>query len=163
MTVPNQKLYLRHYHYDVFNLWDKNDLLDNDTSNTRGIKIIFQIDESGNIASASMPLEGPVKPIVFIKGVKAKPISKDSLQRYVGEYTLNGTIVNVYIKGENTLYVLVPGQPEYELVPFEKDKFMLKVLPAYKVEFTGNAKSEISELMFVQPNGNFKATKVVKL
>lgn len=163
MTVPNQKLYLRHYHYDVFNLWDKNDLLDNDTANTKGIKIIFQIDESGNIASASMPLEGPVKPIVFIKGVKAKPISKDSLQRYVGEYTLNGAIVTVYIKGENTLYVVVPGQPEYELVPFEKDKFMLKVLPAYKVEFTGNAKGEISELMFVQPNGNFKATKVVKL
>jgi len=160
--VPNQKMYLRHYHYDVFNLWDKDDLQDNDTSNTNGIKIIFRMDESGNIASASMPLEGPLKPIVFTKGAKPKPISKDSLQKYVGDYTLSGATVSVYIKGENTLYVFVPGQPEYELVATDKDKFSLKVLPAYNVLFTANAKGEISDLTFIQPNGNFKATKVVK-
>jgi CubicO group peptidase (beta-lactamase class C family) len=162
MLVPNKKLYLRHYHYDVFNLWDKDDLQDNDTSNTDGIKILFRMDESGNIVSASMPLEGPAKPIVFTKGAKAKPMSKDSLQKYVGDFSLNGTVVKVYIKGENTLYVFVPGQPEYELIPNDKDKFSLKILPAYSVQFTRNIKNEVTDLTFMQPNGNFKATKVLK-
>ncbi len=163
MLMPNAQMYLRHYNYDVFNIWDKDDIADSDTANVTGLKITFQMDESGNISTASMPLEGPVKPIVFTKGVKALPVSKDSLQKYVGDYNLSGTVVSVYVKGENTLYVFVPGQPEYELVPSVKDKFTLKVLPAYKVEFSGNAKGEITELMFVQPNGSFKAVKVVKL
>jgi hypothetical protein len=121
------------------------------------------MDESGNITAASIPLEGAAKPIVFTKGVKGKQLSKDSLQKYVGDYTLNGTIVKVYIKGENVLYVFVPGQPEYELVAGDKGKFTLKALPGYSVLFSGNAKGEISELTFLQPNGSFKATRVVQL
>jgi CubicO group peptidase (beta-lactamase class C family) len=163
MQMPNEKLYLRHYHYDVFTLWDKADLADNDTTNIEGLNISFRMDESGDIVSASMPLEGPAKPIVFAKGVKSKPMSKDSLQKYTGDYTLGGATAKVYIKGENTLYVFVPGQPEYELVAAEKDKFILKVLTGYSVQFSGNSKGEITELMFIQPNGSFKATKVVKL
>ena len=121
------------------------------------------MDESGNIVSASMPLEGPAKPIVFTKGAKAKALTKDSLQKYTGDYSLAGTIVKVYIKGESTLYVFVPGQPEYELIATDKNKFIIKVLPAYSLQFSGNAKDEITELTFIQPNGSFKATKVVKL
>ncbi len=162
MLLPNQKLYLRHYHYDVFNLWDKEDVTINDTSNLTGLKLMFYMDEKGDISTASMPLEGS-KPIVFTKTEKAKPMSKDSLQKYVGEYTLGGVIVKVYIKGENTLYVFVPNQPEYELMPTDKNKFKLVALNGYSVEFKGNDKGEISELIFIQPNGSFKATRVVKL
>lgn len=163
LRVPNEKLYLRHYHYDVFNLWDKNDLTDNDTANIDGIKISFRMDEGGNIISASMPLEGPAKPIQFTRMPKAKPLPKDSLQKYLGDYSLGGIAAKVYIKGENTLFVFVPGQPEYELIPTDKDKFALKILVGYSVQFHGNAKGEINELTFIQPNGSFKATKVVKL
>ncbi len=163
LLAPAEKLYLRHHHYDIFDLWDKNDLTENDSTNITGLKITFRMDESGDIATASLPLEGPVKPIVFTKGPKAKPMSKDSLARYVGDYSLSGATVKVYVKGENTLYVFVPGQPEYELIPTDKDKFAIKILPAYKVEFSGNAKGEISELVFIQPNGTFKATRVVKM
>ena len=163
MHLPNKSLWLRHYHYDVFDLWDKNDLLENDSSNTNGLKLSFKTGEAGNIESAAAPLEGTVKPIVFTKGARAKSLPKDSLQKYVGDYTLSGTIVKVYIKGENTLYVFVPGQPEYELVAVDKDKFNLKVIAGYSVQFNGNSKGEIAELVFVQPNGSFKATRLVKL
>ncbi len=163
MKVPNEKLYLRHYHYDVFNLWDKEELADNDSSNTDGLKISFRMDEGGNIVTASMPLEGPAKPIIFTKGAKAKPMPKDSLQKYVGDYTLGAATAKVYIKGENTLFVFVTGQPEYELVATDKDKFMLKILTGFNVHFLGNAKGEITEMMFIQPNGSFKATKQVSL
>jgi hypothetical protein len=163
MQAPNERLYLRHYNYDVFSLWDKDDLKDNDTSNVDGLKISFRMDEAGDIVSASIPLEGPAKPIVFTKGAKSKPLPRDSLQKYVGDYTISGAVAKVYIKGENTLYVFVPGQPEYELVTAEKDKFTLKILTGFSVQFSGNAKGEITEIIFIQPNGSFKATKVVKL
>jgi hypothetical protein len=163
MNFPKQKMYLRHYHYDVFNVWSKDNLSDNDTSAINGLKLMFRMDESGNITAASMPLEGVAKPIVFTKSVKGKPLSKDSLQKYVGDYTLNSTIVKVYIKGENVLYVFVPGQPEYELIAGDKDKFTLKALSGYSVQFSGNAKEEITELTFIQPDGTFKATRVVRL
>lgn len=90
---------------------------------------------------------------------------KDSLQRYVGDYTISGANIKVYIKGDNTLFVFVPGQPEYELSASEseKDKFNFKSLAGYSIQFKGNGKSEITELTFMQPNGNFKATRVVKL
>ncbi|MBC7868269.1 MAG: serine hydrolase [Gloeobacteraceae cyanobacterium ES-bin-316] len=163
MTVPNEKLYLRHYHFDIFNLWDKNDLADNDSDNVQGLKIMFDMDERADISSASMPLEGTAKPILFTKTEKAKTLPRDSLEKYVGDYTLNGTTVKVYIKGEKTLFVFVPGQPEYELMATEKNKFKLISLTGFSVEFKGNAKGEIGEIVFIQPNGSFKAARVVKL
>ena len=92
MTGVKTPNWLRHYHYDVFELLDKEDMADNNTSNLDNLKIMFRMDEAGNIASASMPLEGPVKPIVFTRGEKTKAIAKDSLQKYVGDYNLGGTI-----------------------------------------------------------------------
>ena len=135
------------------------------TLNDQGVKISFGMDEGGNIVQASLPLEGPAKPIVFIRQMKSKAMSKDSLQRYVGDYTISGANIKVYIKGENTLYVFVPGQQEYELSASQcdKDKFNFKALAGYSIQFSGNSKNEITELTFIQPNGNFKATRVVKL
>ncbi len=45
------------------------------------------------------------------------------------------TKLKVYVKNENMLYLFVPGQPEYELIPTEKNRFSLKVLDGYKIEF----------------------------
>ncbi len=161
LHTPIQSLWLRHYHYDIFNLWDKDDIKDNDTSNTDGLKISFVTDEAGNIISATIPLEETAKPIVFTKTEKAKLLSRDSLQKYVGDYTLSGTNLKVYIKGENTLYVFVPGQPEYELIPVGDNRFNVKVLTGYSAQFTANAKGEITTMVLVQPNGSFSATRVV--
>ena len=165
IDLPKNQFYLRHRHYDVFDLMDKDDIAANDTLNDQGVKISFGMDEGGNIVQASLPLEGPAKPIVFTRQMKSKAMSKDSLQRYVGDYTISGANIKVYIKGENTLYVFVPGQPEYELSASQsdKDKFNFKALAGYSIQFSGNSKNEITELTFIQPNGNFKATRVVKL
>ncbi|MBK5270813.1 MAG: serine hydrolase, partial [Bacteroidia bacterium] len=77
----------------------------------------------------------------------------------VGEYELSGTTVKVYIRGENTLMVLVPGQPDYELVPTKKDEFDLKIIKGYSVRFEVDDNNEILSVSFIQPNGTFKATK----
>jgi hypothetical protein len=50
---------------------------------------------------------------------------------WVTDDLAGAAIVKVYIKDNKTLFVLVPGQPDYELVPVEKDKFSLKIINGY--------------------------------
>ncbi len=53
----------------------------------------------------------------------------------------------------------MPGQPEYELVPVDKDKFGLKTLDGYFVQFSVGDGNKVTGVSFIQPNGTFKATK----
>jgi hypothetical protein len=117
------------------------------------------MNAAGDIETLTVPFEAGLKPIVFTKQLKAKEIKKEDLQKYIGEYDLNGVTAKVYIKNDKTLYALVPGQPEYELVPVDKDKFGLKALSGYFIQFAMDDKGKVTDLTFIQPNGNFKAVK----
>ena len=64
----------------------------------------------------------------------------------------------IYLKGGNTLFLFVPGQPEYELFSTGTHKFSIKNLEGFKLEFMEGEKG-ISDVNFIQPNGTFKATK----
>ena len=147
------KSYLEHYHYDVFRIRSTEE-----TENPKDApKIRFNSDEKGSIASLEIKMEPSVKDIVFER--LSPTINKNELQKYVGNYDLNGSNVKVYIKGDNTLMVLLTDQPDYELVPVKKDEFDLKILKGYSVRFEVNEKNEVLSLTFVQPNGNFKAKR----
>ena len=100
------------------------------------------------------------KDIEFKKKVESIEVSKADLEKYVGEYELPGpALVKVYIKGEKTLMLVVPGQPEYELLAVKKDIFNLKAISGYSVRFERNEKDEITAVFFIQPNGTFKAMR----
>jgi CubicO group peptidase (beta-lactamase class C family) len=147
------KSYLEHYHYDVFRIRSTEE-----TENPKDApKVRFNTDEKGSIASLEMKMEPAVKDIVFEK--LAPAVGKNELQKYVGDYDLNGSPVRVYIKDDKTLMVFLPDQPDYELVPNKKDEFDLKVAKGYSVKFEVNEKNEVLSLTFIQPNGNFKATR----
>lgn len=145
--------FLEHYHYDVFRIRSTEE-----TEPPKSApKIRYNTDEKGNIASLEIRLEPAVKDILFER--LAPEVSSAELKKYTGDYDLSGTNVKVYIKGENTLMVLIPGQPDYELVPAKKDEFDLKIVKGYSVRFEVNPQNKVLSLTFVQPNGNFKATK----
>ena len=147
------KSYLEHYHYDVFRIRSTEE-----TENPKSApKIRFNTDEKGNLASLEIQMEPAVKDILFEK--LTPEVGKAELQKYPGDYDLNGANVKVYIKGDNALMVLIPGQPDYELVPSKKDEFDIKVAKGYSVRFEVNEQNKVVSLTFVQPNGNFKATK----
>jgi len=147
------KSYLEHYHYDVFRIRSTEE-----TENPKDApKIRFNTEARGGIASVEIQMEPTIKDIVFDK--LSPTVNKNELQKYVGDYDLNGSNVKVYIKGDNTLMVFLPGQPDYELVPGKKDEFDLKILKGYSVRFEVNDKNEVISLTFIQPNGNFKATR----
>ena len=151
-------MWLKHYHYDIFNPYPVTDGKV-DTVGSIGIQFNFRTGDSGDITSFVSKLEPAVDHIEFKRTPKGVIMEKAELEKYVGEYELAGMTAKFYIKGENTLYLFVPGQPEYELLPLEKHKFALKIVEGYKVEFVEDESGNLTEVLFVQPNGTFKAKK----
>lgn len=151
--------YLLHYCYDIYDpiLVDKEKGINKD--NKFPWRFTFRTDEQGNISTVSIPVESPVKPIIFTRTEKSLALNADDLKKYEGEYTLGPVTSKVYRKGGVELFLFVQGQPEYTLVPTGKDKFSLKGIPGFSVRFTVNDQGEATEAVFLQPNGTFKATR----
>jgi CubicO group peptidase (beta-lactamase class C family) len=159
IRTAERQMWLRHNNYDVFDPLPYDPVEGVDTNGlSMNIPIQFRLNVMGEVESLSAPFESGLQPIVFKKGSQIAAVAVTDLKKYEGEYELMGATVKVYTKGE-TLYVFVPGQPEYELVPNDKHKFALKVISGYYVQFFTDDKGEVTELTFIQPNGNFKATR----
>lgn len=142
---------MSHYHYDVFEL--KEDAFG------LALKGTFGMDIKGNIMTAAMPLEAAVKDIIFTRLPEKKMTERSFLEKFCGSYELQGQTLTVRIKGENTLVAAVPGQPDYELVPYRGTEFNLKDMAGYSVEFKQDAAGAVTELVFHQPGGTLTAKK----
>jgi CubicO group peptidase (beta-lactamase class C family) len=150
-------LKLKHYHFDVFSAIPIEEGIDADENDA--MKMVFNMNSKGDISSVKLALESTVKDIEFEKKLDTFKVTKADLDKYVGDYDLRGTIVKVYIKGDSTLMILVPGQPDYELIPVAKHEFNLKTLSGYSIRFEGDDKNGTTALNFIQPQGIFKANK----
>lgn len=158
--TPTGDIWIRHYHYDVFEPFDVDEKTGIDTTDKSDLRIQFHMSPAGDINMVSMPLQPGLKDIEFGRIPKPKEITKEELKKYEGTYEFApGKEAKFYIKGEKTLYAFVEGQPEYELVPVDKNKFDFKILKGFSVQFEENDKGEIVSASFIQPNGTFKATK----
>ena len=155
--TPKDTFWLRHYHYEVFEIKNIHKKTGIDTA-AGGQKINFESSEAGKIESFHIQLEAGLKPMEFSYKPKAKALSKDELEKYTGEYELPGMTAKVHIKG-TILFVMVPGQPEYETISIGNHEFKLKILDGYSVKFDVSEKNEVTGVSFIQPNGTFKAPK----
>jgi CubicO group peptidase (beta-lactamase class C family) len=155
--TPGRLMYLKHYHYDVFTPYILNDPRFEDEDNN--YRIQFNTSLNGEIESLNaIGFEAPSIQLVFKRTAKEKPISQSELNKYEGTFTIAGTDIKMYVK-ENALRMLVPGQPEYEMVSTGKDKFSVKNLNGYSVHFLRDEKGDINAINLIQPNGTFKADK----
>ena len=117
------------------------------------------MNEAGDIVSINLSLEFGMDPFVFEKRAKPKSIKKEDLEIYSGEYELGAQKgIKIYAK-ESTLYLFVPGQPEYELISMGDHKFGVKALSGFSLEFIFEGE-KLTNLKLNQPNGIFKAQKV---
>lgn len=157
--VPNNKIWLRPYYYDIFEGFDVDKKTGIDTTNKNFPKIHFEMNTQGDIESLSCELQAGIKPLVFKRSPKAKPLTKEDLQKYVGEYELPGMTVKAEIRNENVLFIIVPGQPDYETIPVGNHEFKLKILSGYSIKFELNEKGESIAASFIQPNGTFRAKR----
>jgi len=142
---------LNHYHYDIFEL--RNELRDITQ------KATFFTDTKGNISGLSIQMEPAAKEAMFTRMPEKKMKEKSFLEKFVGQYALEQVVVTVSLKGENTLILSVPSQPEYELVPYKGTEFNLKGLPGFSVEFKMDASGAVTEAAFKQPSGVFTAKR----
>jgi len=142
------KIPLAHYHYDYFKSTNED---------MPPMLVSFALDEKGNVSKISAQLEQGVKDIEF-KKMPDYADNSASYEKFTGEYDMQGITVKLSIKS-NKLRLLIPGQPEYELVPVKENNFDIKDLKAYSVSFNTDNSGNITEIQFNQPNGTFKAKK----
>lgn len=153
------KFYLRHDHYDVFDFFEVTET-EIDTSNSGPVRFNFRTNNTGEIASADLNIESTLDhPIEFKHKPSTIEVSTETLKTYVGNYDLNGLEIKVYTKNENTLYLFVAGQPEYELLATDIHKFVFKTLEGFKVEFVESKGKVVNEMILTQPNGTFKVSR----
>ncbi len=81
------------------------------------------------------------------------------LEQFTGDYLMDQVTFTFHIKGGDTLYVLVPGQPEYELVPYKGTQFTLEGVPGVTIEFIRDEAGTVTEAKVTQPEGVFTARK----
>ncbi len=153
-----EKIYFNHFHYDVFEMIDVTDNKVDTTQYGKALKINFQTNDAGDISGAKLKLDPMVNAIEFKRTPSTIDIDLKTLEQYSGEYELAGTTLKVYVK-EETLYLFVPGQPEYELMATDRHKFSFKTLEGFKVEFVEAEDGKIIELKAIQPNGTFVAKR----
>jgi len=158
--TPYQKVWLKHFHYNIFSLVG----MENgkvDTTTVSPMQFNFRINNMGEIASLSFKAEPAVDAIEFKIKPKEIAVNKETLEKYTGDYDLGGQAVKFYLKegNENTLFLFVAGQPEYDLLAIGKDKFAVKVADGFTIEFAEDQNGNVKEAKFTQPNGVFVAKK----
>ncbi|MBX2966012.1 MAG: serine hydrolase [Cyclobacteriaceae bacterium] len=141
---------LRHYHYDIFEGTGPQYFKDQ--------KISFVTNKAGEIGELHIALQSTVKDIVFTRKLVAKEVSASQLQLYIGEYDFGGQVANVYLRGENTLMLHVPGQPDYELVAVKEHEFKMKAVEGFTFRFVVE-NNKVTEMVAIQPHGTFKAKR----
>lgn len=140
----------KHYHYDVF--------INSEDDEFGKMKITFHTSDKGEINKVSAPLQDGVKDIEFTRVVKVVKTEKNDLLKYTGEYEISGMTIKIALRGETTLMMSVPGQPDYELIPVGNEAFNIKGLDGYSTKFVVDG-DKATDLILNQPNGVFTAKR----
>lgn len=114
-------------------------------------KLSMGMKEQADYVKSKLPVKP--KPAVVIE------ITKEELLKFTGEYDLSGSVLKVVLKDDNTLSLVLTGQPEIDLTPLSKTEFALSYMEGYSVKFNSNEKGEVTELVMVSPGEEVKAQK----
>jgi CubicO group peptidase (beta-lactamase class C family) len=146
MTMNKVTRKLEHYHYDQFQVPE--DPLDQ----FQKMKVIFQTGYDGDISSISMPLQPDVKDIVFARMPDRQLTERSFIEPFTGDYEIAGSPVpfHISLRGENTLIISFPGQPDYKLNPKRGTTFELDAIKGISIEFKRDANGKASEAVLNQ-------------
>jgi CubicO group peptidase (beta-lactamase class C family) len=142
---------LSHFHYDIF----EGEHLRLDMK----FMFNFEIDEKGNIERVSVPLEQSVKPIVFKRLASEEMTLRSFMEPFVGEYEAMGQVLQVTIKGENTLVASGLGMTDMELVPYHGTEYSLKAASSISLTFQNVENGKAMEVVIKQPGISLPAKR----
>ncbi len=164
VTVQNGKLAfiyngivtpLEHWHYETFNGLKGADPTFED------FKLLFRTDVDGRVSALEAQMESTLAAVVFEKKPAARLFDPTYLQKFTGRYSMLDQVFTVSLKG-SSLKLVVPGQPEYDLVPGLEEEFVLQQAKVVSFRFKADARGEIVALEAIQPNGIFEAKRVTE-
>jgi len=154
-TFNNMVFPLTHYHYDIFDMQIERFEIDLKASFSTGVK--------GDITSITAPLEPTGNDIVFKRLPDKTLTEKSFLEPFTGAYEVLGMIITIALKGEHTLSASIPGEPDYELVPYKRTEqgaeFQVKGISGMNIEFKFDTSGAVSEALITQPDGTFTAKR----
>ncbi|HVB59982.1 MAG TPA: serine hydrolase, partial [Ktedonobacteraceae bacterium] len=101
--------------------------------------------------------------IVFKRLPDKTLTEKSFLGQFAGAYEVLGMIITIALKGEHTLSASIPGEPDYELVPYKRTEqgaeFQVKGISGMNIEFKFDTSGAVSEALITQPDGTFTAKR----
>ncbi len=132
---------LEHFHYDVFQVPE------NPEDEFEKLKVIFHTDVDGDISSLSMPLETNVADIVFTRMPDKQLTEHDFVAAFAGEYEFPGSPApaTITLRGDHSLFISFPGEPDLQLIPMRGTKFNIKDQSGVSVEFKRDAAGKVTE------------------
>ena len=92
-------------------------------------------------------------------GPNVPGIPLETLQKYTGEYNLEGETVKISLTDKKTLNIILSNGSAMDLVPLSKEKFSVKYMDGVTVSFILNDKEEVTDLEMTSPGGQTKAPK----
>jgi hypothetical protein len=82
-----------------------------------------------------------------------------TLEKYAGQYDIEGTVVEIALKDDKTLSLNIPEQPDMELVVVSKDMFGIKYMEGFTLAFSEDNNGEVTDFVFKTPDGEVQATR----
>jgi len=155
-TFNRWNLKIEHTQHNYF----KFSIAENVFDGSEAVNGSFTVAVDGAISSLNIPFESSAKDIVFKKQLSTSLVINVDLQQYAGDYDFNGTIAKIYLTEGNTLKAVVPGQPEFDLIPIKQDEFAVKGAKGVTIKFERDGKGNIPACVFIQPNGTFRVKRV---
>jgi CubicO group peptidase (beta-lactamase class C family) len=139
---------LYHYHYDRFDTPDDEE---------NGLwSLNFYTDPQGDIDRTVFSLDE--SEATFVRKVDASLSDPNVLKQYAGKYEFAGSTIEVLLKTDNHLYLSVPGQPLYELVPVKTHTFRIKQFADYTFVFVVE-NDQVKALKQIDPSGEYLLEK----
>lgn len=138
---------LNHYHYDSF------EFTTDPTAQTK-LRLRFETDADGEIASASVPFEPLVSPIVFTRAPEPRMRERSFLEPLTGRYTLGNAVFDVVLRADGALLLTQPSGQSLALEPVRGAAFRVRDRAGWKLEFKQGAGGAVTEAVLHTPGSS---------
>jgi CubicO group peptidase (beta-lactamase class C family) len=142
---------LKHYHYDRFDT--PNDEIYGKWS------LNYLTSPQGDVDNIVMSIGEGTE--TFTRKADASMTDPAVLAKYLGEYEYSGFRLKIVLKDDNKLIITIPGQPDYELLPYKKDKFRDKHSADLVLNFI-NENGVIKGFDLIDPSGVYRYKKILE-
>ena len=122
-------------------------------------KLKFIKDEKGQAKQAIIYQNGQELKGDRLKDDVIVTVNPDVLDKYVGKYKLNNTLIVTVSKENNKLFALPTDQPKVELLPTSETDFVIPEINA-KVSFIKDENGKVNKFKLVMNGVNSEAPRI---